>query len=233
MLRFLTDELQAAEDAKQRVWIIGHVLPGWDGSAVLINGPNLFYQIVDRFSPHVIANVFMGHIHDEVRYIYYADNATIIDNTTALTTTWVGGSVTPLAGLNSGFSMYEVDPDTFDIMEAYTWFANVSDFKTLDNQTEVGAAYHFEYSTRETYGGGFDWPETAPLNATWWHFVTQSFTNNLTLVDTWTLNQGCQSALTEPCDDTCRKARICYMRSGSPPIAAKSNCSTGFGSVQE
>lgn len=28
MLRFLTDELQAAEDAGQRVWIIGHVLPG-------------------------------------------------------------------------------------------------------------------------------------------------------------------------------------------------------------
>lgn len=24
--------------------------------------------------------------------------------------------------------------------------------------------YHFEYSTRETYGGGFDWPETAPLS---------------------------------------------------------------------
>ena len=28
MLRFLTDELQAAEDAGQRVWILGHVLPG-------------------------------------------------------------------------------------------------------------------------------------------------------------------------------------------------------------
>lgn len=28
MLRFLTDELQTAEDACQRVWILGHVLPG-------------------------------------------------------------------------------------------------------------------------------------------------------------------------------------------------------------
>jgi hypothetical protein len=28
MLRFVTDELQAAEDAGQRVWILGHVLPG-------------------------------------------------------------------------------------------------------------------------------------------------------------------------------------------------------------
>jgi hypothetical protein len=32
MLRFLTDELQAAEDAGDRVWIVGHVLSGWDGS---------------------------------------------------------------------------------------------------------------------------------------------------------------------------------------------------------
>ncbi|KDR69557.1 hypothetical protein GALMADRAFT_104017 [Galerina marginata CBS 339.88] len=233
MLRFLTDELQAAEDAGQRVWILGHVLPGWDGTAVLINGPNLFYQIVDRFSPHVIANVFMGHIHDEVRYIYYANNASAIDNTTALATTWVGGSVTPVAGLNSGFSMYEVDPVTFDVMEAYTWFADVDGFKGLDNQTEVGVAYHFEYSTRETYGGGFDWPETAPLNATWWHFVTESMHFRPTLVDAWTLHQGRQSALTRPCNDTCRQAKICYMRSGSPPIAAQLNCSTGFGNVQQ
>lgn len=45
---------------------------GWDSTSALPNPPNLLYQIIDRFSPHVIANVFMGHIHDEVRYIYYA-----------------------------------------------------------------------------------------------------------------------------------------------------------------
>lgn len=28
MLRFVTDELQDAEDKGQRVWILGHVLPG-------------------------------------------------------------------------------------------------------------------------------------------------------------------------------------------------------------
>jgi sphingomyelin phosphodiesterase len=232
MLRFLTDELQAAEDAGQRVWILGHVLPGWDGTSALLNGPNLLYQIIDRFSPHVIANVFMGHIHDEVRYIYYANNGTVMDSTTALTTTWVGGSITPLSGLNSGFSMYEVDPVTFDIMEAYTWFADVNDFDTLDKQTEVGPAYHFEYSTRETYTVGFDWPETAPLNATFWHLVTESFLENSTLVDIWTLNQGRQSALTKNCTSTeCQEAKVCYIRSGSPPIAAA--CSKGFGSVQE
>ena len=58
MLRFLTDELQDAEDASDRgqsepsrhrrviqwlslVWIIGHVLSGWDGTNPLRNPTNL------------------------------------------------------------------------------------------------------------------------------------------------------------------------------------------------
>lgn len=55
------------------IWCLStRITSGWDGTSALLNGPNLLYQIIDRFSPHVIANVFMGHIHDEVRYIYYA-----------------------------------------------------------------------------------------------------------------------------------------------------------------
>ena len=59
-----------------------------------------------------------------------------MDAQNALTTTWVGGSVTPLVGLNSGmyhclhlcfytdrcciagFSMYEVDSETFEYIFA-------------------------------------------------------------------------------------------------------------------
>jgi sphingomyelin phosphodiesterase len=65
MLRMLTDELQEAEDAGERAWIIGHVLSGWDGTNPLQNPTNLFYQIVDRFSPHVIASIFWGHTHGQ------------------------------------------------------------------------------------------------------------------------------------------------------------------------
>ncbi len=57
--KFVIDELQAAEDAGERVWLFGHVLSGWDGTNPLNNPTNLFYQIVDRFSPNVIANIFL------------------------------------------------------------------------------------------------------------------------------------------------------------------------------
>jgi hypothetical protein len=41
--------------------------------------------------------------------IFYANNATNISAQTALATSWIGPSITPLANLNSGFRMYEVD----------------------------------------------------------------------------------------------------------------------------
>jgi sphingomyelin phosphodiesterase len=81
ILRFLTDELQDSEDANERgkshlktlrilsidifsVWIMGHVLSGWDGTNGLLPPTNLFYQIVDRYS-HVIASIFWGHTHED------------------------------------------------------------------------------------------------------------------------------------------------------------------------
>ncbi|KAF8488065.1 hypothetical protein JB92DRAFT_3101150 [Gautieria morchelliformis] len=127
----------------------------------------------------------------------WLNNGTAMDAQNPLTTACVGESVTPSTGLNTGFSMYEVNSETFDVMEAYTWFLNVSAFPELDNQAEVGAAYHFEYSTHEAYGGNFTWPDDAPLMCT---------------------------------STACQEAKVCYMRSGSPPIAAR--CTKGFGIVQ-
>jgi len=42
----------------------------------------------------------------------------------------------------------------------------VNEFPGLDNQTECGPSYIFEYSTREAYGGNITWGATGPLNAT-------------------------------------------------------------------
>lgn len=90
-----------------------------------------------------------------------------------MTTTWVGPSLTPLTGLNSGFRMYEVDQKTFDVIDSHTFYSNVSEYASLDGQTQHGPSYHYEYSAREAYGANVTWPATAPLNATWWHLVTE------------------------------------------------------------
>ncbi|KIY73533.1 Metallo-dependent phosphatase [Cylindrobasidium torrendii FP15055 ss-10] len=239
MLRFVTDELQDAEECGDRVWIIGHVLSGWDGSNPLLNPTNLFYQIVDRFT-HVIANIFFGHTHEDQLSIFYAHNGTDISASTAGTVAWMGPSIVPITNLNSGFRMYEVDSATFEIMDAHTWRADVSSFAALDNQTAIGPIYEYEYNTREAYGGSIPgWSENDPLNATWWHLVTEGgqgvcVQRLLTTFLAMEANSSLvtvRSARTKECDKACIAAKICYIRSGSASLA-KENCEDGYGSVQ-
>lgn len=60
MFSVLVEQLQVAEDAGQRAWIMGHVLSGWDGANAMPGPSEMLYQIIDRYSPHVIANGFWG-----------------------------------------------------------------------------------------------------------------------------------------------------------------------------
>ncbi|GIZ37078.1 hypothetical protein CKM354_000054100 [Cercospora kikuchii] len=226
--KFVIEELQAAEDAGESVWLFAHVLSGWDGSNPLPNPTNLFYEIVERYSPHVIANVFFGHTHEDQFMIYYADNATERSLGTALATGWIGPSVTPLNNVNSGFRLYEVDTGTFDVYEAHTFYADVNSFSNL---TTTGPSFQYEYSTRETYGPAVGWPADAPLNATFWHTVTEAMEKDHSLVSTFNTLQGKTSVLSPNCtNDACAEAKICYMRSGS--VALGRQCPQGYGSVQ-
>ncbi|KAG9314163.1 Metallo-dependent phosphatase [Chiua virens] len=227
MMRFLTDELQDAEDAGDRVWIIGHVVSGWDGSNSLLNPTNLCN--VDRFSPHVIANIFWGHTHEDQISIFYTNNGTVMNTTTAQTLSWIGPSVTPLTNLNTGFRVYEIDSATFEVFDAYTYKAAVNTFGTLDS--ENGPTFELEYSTRETYGGNIPWSDNNPLNATWWQLVTEQMAVNSTLAEIFNTYQGKSSILTPACTGECVTAKICYIRSGSASIGQQ-NCPSGYGSVQ-
>jgi sphingomyelin phosphodiesterase len=144
---------------------------------------------------------------------------------------WIGPSLTPITNLNSGFRMYEVDSETFEVLEAHTWFSDVSAFPSLDSQLEFGPTYKYEYSSREAYGSNIpNWKPTDPLNSTWWHLVTEAMERDESLVSKFTTFQGKSSVNTPPCTGECVKAKVCYMRSGSSNIGKQ--CKQGFGSVQ-
>lgn len=210
---WMIQELQEAEDSNERVWIIGHVLSGWDGHNPLPNPTDLFYQIVDRYSPHVIADTFWGHNHEDQFMVYYANNGSVQNAETALSTGWVVPSVTPLTNMNSGFRIYEVDTGDFNVYEAYTFYSNVSDYPSLHDS---GPTYQFEYSARDTYGPAAGWDNNAPLNATFWHRVTEGMEKDLSLVSLHNTYQGKMSVNSPNCTTpACQKAKICYMRSGS------------------
>ncbi|WWC61693.1 uncharacterized protein I303_104278 [Kwoniella dejecticola CBS 10117] len=231
-LRFLASELQEAEDCGSRVYIVGHVLSGWDGTNALPGPTDAFYQIVDRYS-QTIAAIFWGHSHEDQHLVYYSQNGTEISVENAQNVAWIAPSLTPSQDMNSGFRMYEVDADTWEILDAHTWYSNVSTYSDLDGQLENGPIYEYEYNTREAYGAAIDWPENASLNATWWHRVTEQMElDNGELVQLYNAHQGKKSIRTPNCTSTeCVQAKICYIRSGSTPLALE-NCIPDFGSVQ-
>ncbi|WWD17604.1 hypothetical protein CI109_102045 [Kwoniella shandongensis] len=231
-LKFLAEELQECEDKGSRAYVVGHVLSGWDGSNPLPGPTDAFYQIVDRYS-HIIAGLFWGHTHEDQNLIYYGNNGTDISAATAQNVGWIGPSITPLTNLNSGFRLYEVDAETWDILDAHTWYSNVSSFAELDSQIDIGATYSYEYNTRQAYGANITWPDNAPLNATWWHKVTEQMEiDNGKLVNLYNAHQGKQTTVGVNCtSNACIEAKICYIRSGSGPLALD-NCPKGFGSVQ-
>ena len=158
--------------------------------------------------------------------IYYANNGTDQSAANALTSGWIMPSVTPLSNVNSGFRVYEVDTVDFNIYDAYTFYANVSGFPAL---SETGPTYQFEYSTREAYGPAAAWPDDAPLNATFWHQVTEAMEQNSTLVELFNTYQGKSSVMSPNCTDAaCQGAKICYIRSGS--VALGQQCVKEYGS---
>ncbi|KZT61486.1 Metallo-dependent phosphatase [Calocera cornea HHB12733] len=228
-LRWMADELQLSEDAGQRVWIIGHVPSGWNGSPASANPTNLFYQIVERYSPHVIAETFFGHTHEDQFSLFYTNNGSNPSAETALTTAWTAPSLTPLTNGNSGFRAYDIDPVTFNVLDAYTWISNISEAPALDQQSAHGAVYTFEYSAREAYGANISWPEYAPLNATWWHLVTEQWEINPSLVEKFYLYQSKSSVMSGNCTSmACIQSQICYARSGSVPLAGLCPYGTGY-----
>ena len=60
------------------------------------------------------------------------------------------------------------------IESARRWKSDVNAFPLLDSQIQFGPTYEYEYSTREAYGANIaGWGPNDPLNATWWHHVTE------------------------------------------------------------
>ena len=71
------------------------------------------------------------------------------------------------------------------------WRSDVNTFPSLDSQIAFGPAYAYEYNTRETYGGSITgWDADDPLNATWWHRVTEGIALPLPFWETRNMSNG-------------------------------------------
>ncbi|WFD04556.1 hypothetical protein MOBT1_003267 [Malassezia obtusa] len=252
-LRFLTDELLAAEEAGERVWIIGHVLTGWSGEEALNRPGNLFYQIVSRFAPHTLAHIFFGHTHeDQFQVFYFNDNGEsgTADRSTknAVAQAFIAPSITPYTRLNPAIRILYVDPATYDVMDYDQYYSQIAEYDNLINRkANHGPVWRHLYSARDAFGDfhssvksgkyradvkldGTRWPEHAPINGTFWAAVTDEMEARPELVSYFSRLQSRLSPLAKKCDDSdCHEANICYMRSGSPKLGQQ--CKSGYSTV--
>lgn len=250
ILRFLTDELEAAEKRHERVWIVGHVLTGWDGSNGLNDPTNLFYQIVDHYSPRTIAHIFFGHTHEDQFNVFYANNGTQRTTVNAKAVSFMAPSITPGSNVNSAVRIYTVDPETYEVHDYDQFYTQVNDFPGLP-ESQHGPVWNHLYSAREAYSNfsssavsgsvangtvkltkDGQWPQDAPLNATFWSALTDEMEKRNELVTQFRHFTGRDSPRSPGCDAGCIQANICYMRSGSGPLGQQ--CPTGahYASVQ-
>ncbi|KAF2736116.1 hypothetical protein EJ04DRAFT_562712 [Polyplosphaeria fusca] len=243
MLTWLAGELAACEKRGQRAWIIGHVLSGYDGSNALINPSSLFYSIVVRFSPSTIAGIFFGHTHQDQLQIFYDylpnstyavdgttyRNTTMVDYNKPLMVAHIGPSIVPLTNYNAGYQLLQIDAETFEVVNKQVYIANIS-----ESLTWTTPVWQIEYDARDVYAmhasnsGSAPWPEHAPLNATFWHAVSEAMLRNQTLVEVYNLYETKSSVMTKECStQACARQKVCYIRSGSGALGKA--CGTGAG----
>ncbi|KAF8553427.1 hypothetical protein OG21DRAFT_1523118 [Imleria badia] len=217
ILRFLTDELQDAEDAGDRGSVQPHepILPNvsftytvtgpddhadaWQKASIVTHHMSSQVRKVDEHGRATeltlsTIDIFFGHTHEDQLSVSVC---------TKLTLQYV--PVFLPVDLRT-----HVTPQTFDILDAYTWISRVDEFPELDNQTEVGPTYVLEYSTRDAYGQNITWGANDPLNATWWHLVTEQIEYNSSLVETFNTYQSKSSVAGLNCIGECIPAKICY-----------------------
>ena len=230
--------------------MVAHVLTGWNGGDGVDAPTNLLYQIVSRYS-HTIAHIFFGHTHEDEFQIWYESsngNSTSVSRKTedARAMAFIGPSVTPLTNVNPSLRVYEVDPETYEVMDYLQYYTQLQD---ADELRKTGPVWNLLYKARETYGNfsasqaagtyaapvaldqGGVWPQDAPLNASFWAALTDEMEQRPELIELHQVYQGRNSPRTPQCNTkACHEAKVCYMRSASSALGR--GCPSGYGSVQ-
>lgn len=164
---FLIDELIESESKDQRVWILAHI-PSGDSDALPIQS-KIFAKIIERFSPYTIANIFFGHTHKDQFKVLYDNNEEPVNMA------WISQAITPLGPSNPSWRYYEVEDESFNIINGYNYYTKLNETFTNNG---IEPEWQYEYNPRSTYDPDGKWPERAPLNATFWNeFVVSKLKN--------------------------------------------------------
>ncbi|CCH43649.1 sphingomyelin phosphodiesterase [Wickerhamomyces ciferrii] len=195
--QFLIDELIESESKDQRVWIIAHI--PFIQEALPIPA-EVFQQILKRFSPYTIAGIFFGHTHEDQFNILYDGEVTNKTEDNAVNIAWISQAVTPLFQNNPSWRYYTIDSKTHSVMNSYNYYFKLNE-TWYEGSSEPN--WEFEYSAREAYSNVVpNWPDSSPLNATFWHKVAHAIHESDEVAQTYNNYKRRFSPFVEQCIGT-------------------------------
>lgn len=211
---WLVTQLDAAEQAGENVYIIGHTPLG--SSDAFHDGSNYFDQIVNRYS-NTIAALFFGHSHiDQFEIAYSNYNERTYENAVAMN--YIVPSLVPTSGMPA-FRIYYVDPDTFGVLDSVTYIADMTNpaFQT------TGPVWTQYYSAKDVYGPLVSPAPTADseLTPAFWHNVTAAFQTNTTAFNEYIARKS-RGWNVANCTGTCQTEEICQLQAAQ----SQYNCYT-------
>ncbi|CAM9601960.1 unnamed protein product [Bubo scandiacus] len=196
-LQWLVGVLAAAEQAGEKVHIIGHIPPGHCLRSWSWN----YYRIVSRFEGTIAAQ-FFGHTHVDEFEVFY-DEETL---TRPVSVAFVAPSVTTYINLNPGYRVYEV-------AGAYPGSSHaVLDHETfILNLTRANAApgarprWQRLYGARQAYG----LPSAFPAD---WDRLIRRLQDDERLFQRFWFHLHKGHPPRPPCGDACKAALLCALR---------------------
>ncbi|EME44702.1 hypothetical protein DOTSEDRAFT_72232 [Dothistroma septosporum NZE10] len=210
-LAWLVDELQASEDAGERVYILGHMPFGVDDA--LRDSSNYLNQIINRYDA-TIAALFFGHTHKdhfEITYSDYEDQ----NAETARMVSFIAPSLTPTSG-SPAFQVVTVDAETFGVLDVETYAASLEhpEFQ------KSGPVWEREYSAKEAYGPIVGVMEAREeLTPSFWHNLTLAFEEDDEVFQAF-MGRKTRGWEVGACGEECKRDEICQLRAAE----AQYNC---------
>ncbi|KAF2363934.1 Calcineurin-like phosphoesterase domain ApaH type [Trinorchestia longiramus] len=204
-LEWMTQVLLEAEDAGEKVHVIGHITWG----SLLDSYSHSLNQLLTRFES-TITGIFVGHSHEDEIQLFWD----VADNSRAVGISYFAPSLSSNGEKSPSFRMYEVDgPDgswvplysSKTVRDSLTYSMNL----TLAN---AGADPDFPlaYSAKEAY----DLPDLSPSS---WADVVFQMANDTELFDEYFRHYHsfwAEPADLKDCDAECRGDMLCGMVSG-------------------
>ncbi|KAI0477086.1 calcineurin-like phosphoesterase [Xylariaceae sp. FL0804] len=209
---WLVAELQAAEDAGQRVWLLGHMPMGTTDA---FHDASYYFDLVVQRYQATIAGAFYGHTHQDEFEIAYSDYS----NQTAQTAnmiSYIAPSMTPTSG-NPSFRVYSVDPVTFGVLDMTVYYANIS-----SPSYQSGPTWEVLYSVKDAYGPLLNYTDpAAELTPAFWHNLTALFEDDDAVFQAYYARKT-RDYDNSTCTDDCKTDEICQLRAAQ----AQYDCGT-------